>query len=679
MSDSRFLAGSVFLVALVIYTATLCPTVYVGDSGEFITNAYTLGINHPTGYPLFTLLARAAIVLFGFWTPAYAANFLSALCAALAAALMFLLLQKLTGQRWLAVSLSLLYAFSYTLWSRATSAEVYSLNALAIVAALYFLFAWYERPHTTPLFALAFIAGVGLSQHVTGVLIAMSIAVLVVLRQPRLLIDVKTLGLMLALFAVGFSTYLYLPIRSLANPPIDWGNPETLQHIKGHFFPRSASALFGEFGGRGAEERASWIIEQALTKELWYFSVFSILGLVAWRKQWRLLVFVVLAVGSNVYFTLIRKLPLHADFDAYFMPTYIVMVILMAVGMQWLAVTMEQRWKRRRGGSLTPPRLVGAVVLVALPATVLKFNYWENDKSQNYFAEDFGKNLLATVKPNAILFTVGDEQTFLSWYFKYVEKLRPDITVVDRNLLGAVWGASHMYNRELNLPINERSPQEFLARQIIQAYIGKRPIQFTHRLPWKFVGEEYDVYHNGMTIEVLEKGTPIPPYIPTTFTFQHDWATTYFDARCKLIVNFYPKELIDNAKFWYGRGNKDAALRELQAFMDFPLYRPEEDLPTGFLMMAQLYADQKELGEALALADSAAFYEPTDWRVYEQRGNYHFLLGDSAKAMSEWKQAIRFNPAHDRLKRNVEILERQAQLDSLLRSRNIILQRRARQ
>jgi hypothetical protein len=57
----RTIVGSVpgFLVALtsfVVYVRTLAPTVTFIDSGELAAVASTLGVAHPTGYPLFTLL-----------------------------------------------------------------------------------------------------------------------------------------------------------------------------------------------------------------------------------------------------------------------------------------------------------------------------------------------------------------------------------------------------------------------------------------------------------------------------------------------------------------------------------------------------------------------------------------------------------------------------------------------
>ena len=46
----------VFIVVFGIYLATTAPTVDFIDSGELAAVAYTLGIAHPTGYPVFTLI-----------------------------------------------------------------------------------------------------------------------------------------------------------------------------------------------------------------------------------------------------------------------------------------------------------------------------------------------------------------------------------------------------------------------------------------------------------------------------------------------------------------------------------------------------------------------------------------------------------------------------------------------
>ncbi|MGH2566944.1 MAG: tetratricopeptide repeat protein, partial [Bacteroidota bacterium] len=502
---------------------------------------------------------------------------------------------------------------------------------------------------------VAYVVGFGLAQHVTGAVVAPFIGALILLKKPRVAFNVKLLLILFGVAVLGFSTYLYLPIRSAANPPIDWGNPETVQRIIGHFLPKSGEKLFGETSEGYYASRLQWVLTQVFTKEFWYFGALSVLGLVGLgSKNWRLVVFFLAVAGSNAYFTIVRKLPLHADFDAYFLPSYLVMTVLLCIAADRGWNYVSTRWIP---GKKSSARLL-LLAWFAVPALLLTLHYYENDRSNNWFGYDFGKNMLSTVPHNAVLFSTGDEQTFLSWYFKYAEKEREDITVVDRNLIGAVWGGSHMYNRELNLPIRESDTPVAIARQILSAVVDKRPVYFSPRIPWPFVAEEYDVWHHGMTIQLLSKGAPVPSYQPSEFFYRPDWEQQFLDERCKLIVKFYYKEYIDNAKFWYNQKNVEAVLTELQLFDAFPYPREAEDHATALLLRAQISFDQREYVQAMRAVDSATVFAPTDWRVYEIKGNISFQMKDTAGAIQNWRYSLIQNPNNPKLQRNVEILTR---------------------
>src|SRR5206468_2379248 len=49
--------------ALVVYLLTVCRTISGWDAGDLATSSYTLGIAHPPGYPLYTLLGRIFALL----------------------------------------------------------------------------------------------------------------------------------------------------------------------------------------------------------------------------------------------------------------------------------------------------------------------------------------------------------------------------------------------------------------------------------------------------------------------------------------------------------------------------------------------------------------------------------------------------------------------------------------
>src|SRR5947207_8850168 len=87
-------AGAVFVVALLLYTLTLAPTVTLVDSGELILAAWGPGVAHPPGFPLWVMLAHlASLVPVG--SVAVRINFSSAVFAALACATLTLVVAEL--------------------------------------------------------------------------------------------------------------------------------------------------------------------------------------------------------------------------------------------------------------------------------------------------------------------------------------------------------------------------------------------------------------------------------------------------------------------------------------------------------------------------------------------------------------------------------------------------------
>ncbi|MEO7713130.1 MAG: DUF2723 domain-containing protein, partial [Gemmatimonadaceae bacterium] len=85
------------LATLALYILTLAPTTAMWDASEYITAAYTLGIPHPPGNPLFVLLGRVA-TLVPLGSVAVRVNMLAAVSSALAAAIWFLVAERVLAQ-----------------------------------------------------------------------------------------------------------------------------------------------------------------------------------------------------------------------------------------------------------------------------------------------------------------------------------------------------------------------------------------------------------------------------------------------------------------------------------------------------------------------------------------------------------------------------------------------------
>lgn len=124
----------VAVASLALFAATVCPTVPFGDGGELIAAAACLGVAHPPGYPLYTLLGWLALQI-PLGEPALRMNVLSALFGAIACAVAARIARRWSGSSLAAAVAGLGLAVSGTFWSIATVAEVYTLH-LALVATL---------------------------------------------------------------------------------------------------------------------------------------------------------------------------------------------------------------------------------------------------------------------------------------------------------------------------------------------------------------------------------------------------------------------------------------------------------------------------------------------------------------------------------------------------------------
>jgi hypothetical protein len=167
--------------SLAVYVSTLAPDILYGDSAEFQCLAYTLGVTHSTGYPTYLLLSR----LVGFLpinNPAWRVSLFSAISAALTLGGVYLLARYFTRSRAGAVLGSLALGISYTFWSQAVIAEVYT-PAMAILAAVMVLvFHWLGEPgkRNLSLLGAALLAGIGFGVHASVWLVAPPAVVLVI-------------------------------------------------------------------------------------------------------------------------------------------------------------------------------------------------------------------------------------------------------------------------------------------------------------------------------------------------------------------------------------------------------------------------------------------------------------------------------------------------------------------
>jgi len=153
----------VFLAAFGLYLAGASPSIAPRDSADMASAAFTLGVAHPPGYPLYSVLGRLWLTVFPWGNPAYRLAVLSCLAAAGAVFFLFLSVRRRHGA-WAALTAAAVLAFSAPLWKFALIQEKYSVHAL-IVAVLFYLSEGDKEDFWRRARLSGFIAGLGLVNH----------------------------------------------------------------------------------------------------------------------------------------------------------------------------------------------------------------------------------------------------------------------------------------------------------------------------------------------------------------------------------------------------------------------------------------------------------------------------------------------------------------------------------
>lgn len=160
------------VLCLAVYGRTLAPTLAGGDSGELTTAAYTLGVAHPPGYPLYTLLGKAFSLL-PYGSIAWRLNLFSAVCNTAAVVVLLWTVWRWSGDALAGFTAAAMFAFSPLAWRYALVAEVFALNTFLVCCLLYGAVAFLhtQRPATVYLAIFTFptvsVAAVDWSAYVT--------------------------------------------------------------------------------------------------------------------------------------------------------------------------------------------------------------------------------------------------------------------------------------------------------------------------------------------------------------------------------------------------------------------------------------------------------------------------------------------------------------------------------
>jgi hypothetical protein len=507
---SYIAAGVAALVVFALYLITLAPTTAMWDTSEYIAAAYTLGLPHPPGNPLFVLIGRVFAELPIAPNVAMRINILAAVCSSISAAMWFLITervlvgwlplrwQRLTG----AAVATAIGATAFTVWNQSVVNEkVYTVSLLGIAVISWLMIRWSDDPDGGKadriLVLVAYLLGLGYTNHMAGMLPALAVGVAVLVRRPQTLLRWKLLLACLAAIIFGITPFATQPIRSAHMPALNEGEPTACQDgLKlSCTFSKETKERFMYNFNRGQYGKPKLTQRQApFTGQIgmwWYYfkwqwlrdahserpglqatlaAVFLVLGLfggwVHFKRDRRSFWYFGTLMFSMTLFLIyylnfkygatqspeLRDVEREVrDRDYFYLWSFSAWGVWAGLGLLfiWESVASLFGTEKVRLGheEVEEPRRsswLKASPVLAMALVPLFTNWSTASRRGQTDTADFARDLLNSVEPYGVLVVVGDNDTFPLWFAQEVEKVRRDVVVANTSLLNTDW-----YTRQL--------------------------------------------------------------------------------------------------------------------------------------------------------------------------------------------------------------------------------------
>jgi 4-amino-4-deoxy-L-arabinose transferase-like glycosyltransferase len=481
--DSVF-AFLLFIASFVLYVHTLAPSLLFGDSAEFQTIAYTLGIGHPTGYPIYVLLAK----LFTFLPVgeiAYRVNLFSAFCAALTVGVVFLMIRKLGATHAAAVYGALALALIPLFWKYASVAEVYAPSAACLALILLFLLQWKETDNPRWLFLVGLFGGLSLGIHTTVALSGVAIFLYLALSTHQWADWRQASVGALAGFSVFLLSFLLLDAlnssagyyNAVVHPSLSvWGMTladfdSPFERLAFLYFPPQFKGQFFSVSHDEVKTRLTDFAQES-SRNLW-LALLGFGSLLVPRKtspaRWREAILLILAFITFLTFAVTYNV---FDFNSYYIPAMVVLANFIGLGVNAILEVIALVPK------IPPLILTGLAILIVIagmyPSLDHITSYWkgrtppglEDWESYSFQFPDARRleteKILNGLEKNSIVFTDWD----YVYDFYYV---------------------AHVLQGHIQTDFHETFPQEGVtlfadsAIAYIEANIDTRPIYFSER------------------------------------------------------------------------------------------------------------------------------------------------------------------------------------------------------
>jgi hypothetical protein len=428
-----------FLFTFTVYIYNLSPSVFGGDSGDFLSAIVVKGVPHPSGYPLYTMLGILFNSLPIKASVAWKVGLVSSLFSSISVVLMYLITHELIENRYLAFITSLTLAFLYPFWLYTEVTEVFALHSFFILTLIYISIKYSGSKKDKYLYLLSFIVGFSLTNNLVIVLIFPALFIFIALINPKISLDFKLIARCVLFLLLGLTPYIYIPIAASFNPSINWGNATTLEKFM--------SLVLRHDYGWGLKASTNYSPLYAFKRYIYYWLTYitpiipitSIAGIAYFliKKKYKLLTFLSLALffSGPFYFAYVKlpttSLSLLGVLERFTIQSAIFIIILFPFGVISFTKIIQLLVKRKNLKKFLIN--VSYTSFSVVPVMLFLTNNYRVNLSNVHIGDNFGKDILSSLPKDSVLLVSTDSVAFNSLYVQYGLNFRKDILIPGRN------------------------------------------------------------------------------------------------------------------------------------------------------------------------------------------------------------------------------------------------------
>lgn len=598
-----------FGLSLVFYLLNLPSDLLPGDSGELISASFTLGIAHPPGYPLYTMVGNLFSRAFSFGSVAVRYNLLSCLAASSMASFIVCLLIDLGLTSWIALLSTMILSTSKATWFEATTAEVYATSGLLLAIMLWAMVVARNRNDAYWLLFL-YMGGLAISHHTTLV--------------GPFLLCLLTLGLMkrrnvstscligsAMVFLLALSIWLYIPIRAYCNPSLIWSNKPTLHSFISHIT------------AKGYHWRLKSISPQRFVDFVCFFPVlserfslvacaFSIIGAVKglFSPKGEIKSVALLSIGIILFFGIHSAFYNIPDIVSHVFPAVVPLAVLAAIGADYLH------------GLLAGFKFRTWVFSIGLAALILLNVFQTHPRRDEKLAMGFAKGIVESAKQacgeGCLVLTTGEISSFPLLYIGTVESVGVtvyDLAISNPDILG--------------LPDSPKDLEEAIDAAV--GLYGIHRVAIAGYVP-PTIGK-YKTYVCGL-ISILKEpcGNCLNP---------HDFGLDGIGAE----PDDYSSRLLKASYYIHiGRWHQQQGdLKGFEKYLDSAAQVIGDDAAT-LVNISGIYLHSGMAQKAYMVAKQATQADPEFFEAHDLLANILLSMGKPVEAIAEYRLALRGNP-----------------------------------